>query len=660
MAEETMAAAGDVVVEVTPEEDDQLGDVQLGDVPDGDEPEPEPEPEPEEGLPKKRKRGRPPGSLNRPKIVSLARDDERGESEALEDDDGDVHEEDVQQGEGGGDSPPRKRRGRPPGSKNKKRDYSDDDDDEGDGTPKKRRGRPPGSKNKTTGTPGRKKKDSPDKVEEEEYRSDEEDLAFDPKGEEKVSPEGYLKGGRQYKVRTFTLPRKPNRLYAMTMEISKALGYRDSYLFYVKNQHLRRINATDEDKAFLSELDILPSVLRTRPLGIMTARSVFVGFGHRIIRGGRPIRDDYVVGDVDDTEAMLDLNYNEDEEDSGKEEPAAGGGEAIDPSTIQVGMGGGNPLFTVTPAPVATAGAPESKLTAEEEIQRAAIAAAEFNSKLRAQRRDKFHDVHTNVDQVPNYGVLEPSIELNGKKKKQGSTEVPEPEDWISVQANDTLSKFPVALMPGQFQGLHSLYRTRFDDPHQPTVDVASSSSAFQVDAITLRRLPAGYVHVPTLPFPPNHPNFNPSQPGVSGGTPMLMNHILPPNMMGTPNGVMGTPNMNSAGGNALAGMQNPMSMIYPPQGGMPNYSPMGMGMGMGMGMQGGQFMQQQMQRGGGTPRDPNQRRNKDDAPVIHMGPSGKYTVRFTCDEVTKQGKLCQRPVGEAGVRQPAGAADRE
>ncbi|KAJ3144363.1 hypothetical protein HK101_002716 [Irineochytrium annulatum] len=456
-------------------------------------------------------------------------------------------------------------------------------DTELEGTPRKKNGNRPPTFGKVASTSKRRDrkstKGSPEKNGEDDGKSDEEDLAFDPKGEAKVTPDGHLLGGRQYKVRTFTLPRRPNRLYMMTMDISKALGYRDSYLFYRENKHLRRINASEEDKQYLLDLEFLPSVLRTRPLGIMTARSVFVGFGHRIIQRGRPIRDDYVVGDVDES-AIPDIDYDEEEEN----EQGAGGG-TYDGAGRQVGMGGGTPLYSA----ITTTG-PLLNGTPAEELLRAAASVAEFNSKLRAQRRETFFDVHTNVEQVPNYGVLEPSIEMNGKiAVREGDK-----EDWTAIRENDYLSKFPVALLPGQFQGLHSVYRTRFNDPEQPVVDL-NTENAFMVDMHT-RRLPTGHTHVPSFPIAPIY------QPLQAQGTPnMHMMPMLPQHVGGLPQHMMIPP---PGPGGVLAGMQNPMNMMFTPTGMMPH---------MQMQMQ-GHFTPRST-----VPKDPAQRKNRDDAPVIHM-----------------------------------------
>ena len=49
-------------------------------------------------------------------------------------------------------------------------------------------------------------------------------------GDEKVDLNGALLGGREYSVKASILPRHPTKLYMSTMDVSRSLGFRDSYL----------------------------------------------------------------------------------------------------------------------------------------------------------------------------------------------------------------------------------------------------------------------------------------------------------------------------------------------------------------------------------------------------------------------------------------------
>jgi len=124
---------------------------------------------------------------------------------------------------------------------------------------------------------------------------DELDLPEDPEGEEKVDKLGNLKGGREYRCRTFTVLGRGERLYMLSTEPARCVGFRDSYLFFTKHKRLHKIIVNDEEKRDMIERDIIPHSYKGRSIGIVTARSVFREFGAQIIVGGRRIIDDYEV-----------------------------------------------------------------------------------------------------------------------------------------------------------------------------------------------------------------------------------------------------------------------------------------------------------------------------------------------------------------------------
>jgi hypothetical protein len=115
----------------------------------------------------------------------------------------------------------------------------------------------------------------------------------DDAGEKKVDEMGYLGGGREYKIRTFTLPGRGNKLFMLATECARQLQYRDSYLLFNKNRSLYKIIATPKDKEQLVADDILPYSYRSRQIAVVTARSMFRQFGSRVIKDGRRVRDDY-------------------------------------------------------------------------------------------------------------------------------------------------------------------------------------------------------------------------------------------------------------------------------------------------------------------------------------------------------------------------------
>ncbi|OAA61793.1 Chromatin-remodelling complex, RSC SWI/SNF subunit Rsc7/Swp82 [Niveomyces insectorum RCEF 264] len=125
--------------------------------------------------------------------------------------------------------------------------------------------------------------------------NDEVDLPEDPEGETKVDKDGHLLGDREYRCRTFTVSGRGDRLYMLSTEPARCVGFRDSYLFFTKHKRLYKIIVNDEEKRGMIERDIIPHSYKGRAIGIVTARSVFREFGALIVVGGRRITDDYEV-----------------------------------------------------------------------------------------------------------------------------------------------------------------------------------------------------------------------------------------------------------------------------------------------------------------------------------------------------------------------------
>ncbi|EMD01185.1 hypothetical protein BAUCODRAFT_61153 [Baudoinia panamericana UAMH 10762] len=116
---------------------------------------------------------------------------------------------------------------------------------------------------------------------------------IDEAGETKVSKTGYPRDGRNYRCRTFQLPKRGEKLFMLATECARVLGYRDSYLLFNKNRSLHKIIASQQEKDNLIHQEILPYSYRSRQIAIVTARSMFRQFGSRLIEGGRRVRDDY-------------------------------------------------------------------------------------------------------------------------------------------------------------------------------------------------------------------------------------------------------------------------------------------------------------------------------------------------------------------------------
>lgn len=112
-------------------------------------------------------------------------------------------------------------------------------------------------------------------------------------GEKKVDKMGRLLEGREYRVRTFTILNRGERLYMLSTEPARCIGFRDSYLFFQKHKMLYKIIIDDDAKRDLIERDIIPHSYKGRAIGVVTARSVFREFGAKIVIGGRKVIDDY-------------------------------------------------------------------------------------------------------------------------------------------------------------------------------------------------------------------------------------------------------------------------------------------------------------------------------------------------------------------------------
>jgi len=125
--------------------------------------------------------------------------------------------------------------------------------------------------------------------------NDEVELPEDAEGETKVDKLGYLQGGREYRCRTFTVLGRGQRLYMLSTEPARCVGFRDSYLFFTKHKRLFKIIIDDDEKRDMIERELIPHSYKGRAIGIVTARSVFREFGAQIIVGGKRIIDDYEV-----------------------------------------------------------------------------------------------------------------------------------------------------------------------------------------------------------------------------------------------------------------------------------------------------------------------------------------------------------------------------
>lgn len=115
----------------------------------------------------------------------------------------------------------------------------------------------------------------------------------DDKGDKKITELGVLKGGREFRVKTFKVPGRGDRMYAISTDVARLVGYRDSYFLFQKHTNLYRVRIDEDSKMSLINDDYLPVTFKTRAAYLITARSAFKEFGARIIVDGKQVVDDY-------------------------------------------------------------------------------------------------------------------------------------------------------------------------------------------------------------------------------------------------------------------------------------------------------------------------------------------------------------------------------
>ncbi|KAL8944542.1 MAG: hypothetical protein Q9211_000553 [Gyalolechia sp. 1 TL-2023] len=234
-------------------------------------------------------------------------------------------------------------------------------------------------------------------------KDDEIELPDDPEGETKVDKNGTLFGGREYKVRVFTISGKGDRLYMLSTEPARCIGFRDSYLFFQKHKTLWKIILTEEAKRDLIERSLIPHSYKGRAIGVVTARSVFREFGAKIIIGGRKVVDDYQVaaararGDIQGELAV-------------PEDRLPGEGDAYDKNRFVAWHGASSVYHTGGPnIPLPNGKTIEGKkrkviVTGSNWMLEHAREASRFNTSIALTRRQNLeglYDPHTNILQYP-------------------------------------------------------------------------------------------------------------------------------------------------------------------------------------------------------------------------------------------------------------------
>lgn len=315
--------------------------------------------------------------------------------------------------------PVKRRAGRPPRSRAKVSNINDDTESRDAasdvGTPRRRggwrgRGFGGGRWGKARGGPSHMTQVPLDKEGNmATVKDDEIELPDDPEGETKVDKNGTLLGGREYKVRVFTISGKGDRLYMLSTEPARCIGFRDSYLFFQKHKTLWKIILTEEAKRDLIERSLIPHSYKGRAIGVVTARSVFREFGAKIVIGGRKVVDDYQAaaararGDIQGELAV-------------PEDKLPGEGDSYDKNRFVAWHGASSVYHTGGPSiPLPNGKITEGKkrkvvVTGSNWMLEHAREASRFNTSIALTRRrnlDGVYDPHTNILQYPK--IMQPT-----------------------------------------------------------------------------------------------------------------------------------------------------------------------------------------------------------------------------------------------------------
>ena len=178
----------------------------------------------------------------------------------------------------------------------------------------------------------------------------------------------------------------------LTVDVAKILGFKDTHVFLSKNPSFTKLVATDEDREALEEQDLVPSQLKNKTISILPARNVFKKFGHKIIKKGRPVRDDYLVGDREEVAEILEKKISDisqygdfvrDYVEIYKDFPYRP-----------------NDTHRADPGHLEPLDGPDG-LKKDEWMYRCVLSAAEFNRTMAIGRPKRFWDPHTNIEHVP-------------------------------------------------------------------------------------------------------------------------------------------------------------------------------------------------------------------------------------------------------------------
>ncbi|KAI5964704.1 NPL6 [Candida pseudojiufengensis] len=217
----------------------------------------------------------------------------------------------------------------------------------------------------------------------------------DPKGKEKIDELGYLKGDREFRIKTFKILGQGDRLYMISTVPARIVGFRDSYLLFKTHRTLFKRVCDNNQKQDLINRGIIPNSYKGRAVNLVTARSIFREFGSKMIKEGKKVIDDFWEqraidnGDIPGEYADPDEIY--------KNKLSNVLGEGINSTNSGIGSGGN--ATPSAPAPIV------NYKTDETWMYQIAQKTCEYNNKLLDLRlqvsQNGFRDIFTNIVHFP-------------------------------------------------------------------------------------------------------------------------------------------------------------------------------------------------------------------------------------------------------------------
>lgn len=171
------------------------------------------------------------------------------------------------------------------------------------------------------------------------------------------------------------------------------LGFRDSFVFLKKNTKLVKVHIDNTEKGYLVDSNLLRSTFRTREISVVTARSVFKQFGHRIVRKGKRGKDDYYYTEqVDDGEEDIS-----EDEHTAERSHALGGAVPETATYVPVASDIGRNNLSHKPTVY------DNSSNNKNRIYQAAISTRQFNASIFTYRalNPTTYDLMSNVYQIP-------------------------------------------------------------------------------------------------------------------------------------------------------------------------------------------------------------------------------------------------------------------